>query len=60
VTRRRERFEDTDRYARGRILHALVHGTEPPRLEPARRARAEDGLVEDGLAVRTREGLALP
>jgi A/G-specific adenine glycosylase len=59
--RPRERFEDTDRWARGRILHALVHGTEPPPLEPRRRARAEQGLVRDGLAVRTPEGaLRLP
>jgi len=54
------RFEDSDRYARGRILHALVHGTPPPRLEPARRTRAEQGLIRDGLAVRTPEGLKLP
>ena len=59
--RRRERFEDTDRWARGRIVAALVAGEPPPVLEPARRERAEAGLIRDGLAVRGPSGeLRLP
>jgi A/G-specific adenine glycosylase len=47
---RRERFEDTDRYARGRVLAAMV-GREPwpETLDRARVERALDGLVRDGL-----------
>jgi len=55
------RFEDTDRWARGRILAAHVGGAAPPELEPARRERAEQGLVRDGLLVRDAHGrLRLP
>ena len=58
---RSERFEDTDRWARGRIVAALVAGEAPPALAPARRARAEAGLLRDGLAVRAPTGeLRLP
>jgi A/G-specific adenine glycosylase len=58
---RRERFEATDRWARGRIVAALVAGEPPPALAPARRARAEAGLLRDGLAVRGTDGaLGLP
>ena len=58
---RRERFEDTDRWARGRIVAALVAGEPPPALAPERRARAEAGLLRDGLAVRGADGaLRLP
>ena len=58
---RRERFEDTDRWARGRIVAALVAGERPPSLEAARRERAEAGLLRDGLAVRGPDGaLRLP
>jgi A/G-specific adenine glycosylase len=58
---RRERFEDSDRWARGRIVAALVAGGPPPALAPARRARAEAGLLRDGLAVRGADGaLQLP
>jgi A/G-specific adenine glycosylase len=49
---RRVRFEDTDRWARGRLLAALVAGEAPPALEPARRERALAGLERDGLIVR--------
>ena len=49
---RRERFEDSDRWARGRIVAALVAGGPGPALEPARRARAERGLERDGLVIR--------
>ena len=58
---RRERFEDTDRWARGRIVAALVAGEPPPALAPERRTRAEAGLLRDGLAVRGADGaLRLP
>ena len=58
---RRERFEDSDRWARGRIVAALVAGEAPPPLAPARRERAEAGLLRDGLAVRGADGaLRLP
>ncbi|MEZ5121496.1 MAG: A/G-specific adenine glycosylase [Solirubrobacterales bacterium] len=52
---RRERFEDTDRYARGRVLAALV-GREPwpDGLEPARVQRALEGLRRDGLVENAR------
>jgi A/G-specific adenine glycosylase len=55
------RFEDSDRWARGRIVAALVAGEPPPELDGARRERAEAGLLRDGLAVRRADGaLALP
>jgi A/G-specific adenine glycosylase len=58
---RAQRFEDTDRWARGRIVAALTSGESPPALDPARRSRVEAGLVRDGLAVRGADGaLALP
>jgi len=49
----RERFEDSDRYARGRVLAALA-GREPwpDSLAPERIERAVEGLVRDGLAIR--------
>jgi A/G-specific adenine glycosylase len=47
-----ERFEDSDRWARGRILAALLAGEEPPAaVTGARRARALAGLERDGLIV---------
>jgi A/G-specific adenine glycosylase len=53
---RSERFEDSDRWARGRVLAALVEGAEEPPLEPARRERALAGLETDGLIVRGEDG----
>lgn len=51
--RQRVAFEDTNRYARGRVVRALVQGAEPPAELGARRiALAVDGLVRDGLVVR--------
>jgi A/G-specific adenine glycosylase len=50
------RFEDTDRWARGRLLAALVAGEPPPVLEPARHERALAGLERDGLIVRGADG----
>ena len=46
------RFEDTDRWARGRIVSALASGTAIPAMEPARLARVAAGLERDGLVVR--------
>jgi A/G-specific adenine glycosylase len=56
-----ERFEDSDRWARGRIVAALLDGREPPPLAPERRDRAVAGLERDGLVVRRGDGsLGLP
>jgi A/G-specific adenine glycosylase len=49
---RGERFEASDRWARGRLLAALVAGEAPPALEGERRERALAGLERDGLVVR--------
>jgi A/G-specific adenine glycosylase len=43
------RFEDTDRWVRGRIVAALAAGEEMPTVAEDRLARALDGLVRDGL-----------
>lgn len=53
LRQQRVRFEDTDRYARGRVLAALA-GREPwPHfLGPERLTRAVDGLAADGLVKR--------
>ena len=49
----RVRFEDTDRYVRGRIVAALVAGEPlPAGVAPARLRRALDGLASDGLVER--------
>jgi A/G-specific adenine glycosylase len=57
----RPRFEDTDRYARGRILAALLDDAPLPSLEPERLERALAGLTRDGLIVRDASGApALP
>ncbi len=49
---RGEPFERSDRWARGRLLAALVEGASPPELEAERRERALAGLARDGLVVR--------
>jgi A/G-specific adenine glycosylase len=49
------RFEDTERWARGRVLAALLAGEEPP-VQGERRARALAGLERDGLVVRAADG----
>jgi A/G-specific adenine glycosylase len=60
-TRRAPRFEETDRYARGRIVAALLDGAALPALEPDRLERALAGLARDGLIVRDAAGVpALP
>jgi A/G-specific adenine glycosylase len=46
------RFEDTDRWVRGRVVAALAAGDELPPIEPARLERALNGLVQDGLVQR--------
>jgi len=58
----RMRFEDTDRYVRGRLVAALVRGDEPsvPGVASARLRRALDGLERDGLIVREADRVRLP
>ena len=56
---RRPRFEDTDRWARGRVLAALLEGKPPP-VHGARRERAIAGLERDGLVVRGPDGRVRP
>jgi A/G-specific adenine glycosylase len=53
---RAQRFEESDRWARGRLLAALVAGEDPPELAPERRERALAGLARDGLVVRDAGG----
>ena len=53
----RVRFEDTDRYVRGRIVAALAAGDPlPHRVGEERLERALSGLERDGLVVRGRRG----
>jgi A/G-specific adenine glycosylase len=49
-------YEQTDRFARGRFVAALVAGEPPPRV--AERVLA--GLERDGLIVRAADGVRLP
>lgn len=57
----RVRFEETDRYVRGRIVAALVAGeTLPDGIEAERLERALAGLARDGLVVRDGETVRLP
>jgi len=51
------RFEDSDRWARGRIVAALLAGEEAP-VGGERRERALAGLERDGLIVRGPDGSA--
>lgn len=60
----RPRFEDSDRYVRGRIVAALARGEDvagalPAEVDAARIDRAVAGLVRDGLLVHTDAGPAL-
>jgi A/G-specific adenine glycosylase len=57
---RRERFQDTDRWARGRVLVALLAGAPLPPLEPDRRERVLTGLARDGLVIREPDGTPRP
>ena len=57
----RERFEDSNRWVRGRIVEALAAGTALPEgIELERLERAIESLVRDGLVRRDAEGLTLP
>jgi len=59
--RPRVRFEDTDRWARGRVVAALAAGERLPEgLESWRLQRVLDGLARDGLVVLDASGLRLP
>ena len=52
-----ERFEDSDRWARGRIVAALLEDRPlPPELTAERRERALAALERDGLVVRRADG----
>jgi A/G-specific adenine glycosylase len=56
-----ERFVDSDRWARGRIVAALLAGEPLPALAPERLERVLAGLARDGLVVRGPAGrVALP
>jgi A/G-specific adenine glycosylase len=58
--RPRERFEDSNRWARGRVVAALAAGEGVPRdLAPDRLQPALQGLVRDGLIRRVAGGYAL-
>jgi len=57
----RERFEDSNRWVRGRVVEALAAGSELPEgIELERLERAIDSLVRDGLVRRDAAGLSLP
>ncbi len=56
----RERFEDTNRWVRGRVIEALAAGEAlPAGIEAGRLQRALDGLVREGLVRRRGEGARL-
>ena len=57
----RQRFEDSDRWARGRVVAALASGEElPAQIAPDRLARVLAGLERDGLVERGPSGVRLP
>ena len=59
--RERVRFEDTDRYVRGRVVAALAAGEAVPEgFAPERLERALAGLERDGLVVREAGAVRLP
>jgi len=58
---RAQRFEETDRWLRGRIVAALAAREPlPAGIEPARLERIVAGLERDGLVERDGSGLGLP
>jgi A/G-specific adenine glycosylase len=58
---RRERFENSNRWVRGRVIEALATGSALPEgIELERLERAIEGLVRDGLVERGADGLRLP
>jgi A/G-specific adenine glycosylase len=55
-----ERFEDTNRWVRGRVVAALAAGEGlPADIAPERLERAVAGLLREGLVRRVDGGLAL-
>jgi A/G-specific adenine glycosylase len=57
----RERYEDSDRWVRGRIVAALAAGDPlPSAIAPERLERALAALERDGLVQRDGEGVQLP
>jgi A/G-specific adenine glycosylase len=57
----RARFEDTDRWARGRVIAALAAGEGlPAQIAPERLARVLTALERDGLVERGPAGVGLP
>jgi A/G-specific adenine glycosylase len=57
---KRERFEDSNRWVRGRVVAALAAGEHPPAdIDPQRLERAIEGLIRDGLVSRDPGGLSL-
>lgn len=57
----RERFEDSNRWVRGRVVEALASGAELPEgIELERLERAIASLVSDGLVRRDGDVLSLP
>jgi A/G-specific adenine glycosylase len=58
--RARERFEDSNRWVRGRVVAALAAGEGlPAGISPERLAPALQGLLRDGLIRRVADGYAL-
>ena len=53
------RFEDSDRWVRGRVVAALAAGEELPPIEAERLERVLRGLVRDGLVQRDGDALRL-
>jgi A/G-specific adenine glycosylase len=58
--RHEPRFEDTDRWVRGRVMAALAVGQPLPEVPDQRLRRALDGLERDGLIERLSDGVRLP
>jgi len=56
----RPRFEDTDRFVRGRVVAALAAGEPLPDVDPSRLQRALRGLERDGLIERSEGRFRLP
>jgi len=56
AARPRPRFEETDRFARGRVVAALLAGDPLPAFPAERLERALAGLAADGLVVRDAAG----
>ena len=57
----RERYEDSDRWVRGRIVAALAAGDPlPSAIAPERLERALAALERDGLVQRDGDGVRLP